>query len=63
MTVRCRSATGVAPTNDRRFFGRVARDGALGLGTAYVNGLWDSPAVDEMITRRLELGRDIGQRR
>lgn len=37
--------------NDRRFFGRVARDGALGLGTAYVNGWWDSPAVDEMITR------------
>lgn len=42
--------------NDRRFFERVARDGALGLGTAYVDGWWDSPAVDEMITR-LHLAR------
>lgn len=37
--------------NDRRFFIRVARDGALGLGESYVDGWWDSPAVDEMITR------------
>lgn len=37
--------------SDRRFFARVARDGAMGLGTAYVEGWWDSPAVDEMITR------------
>lgn len=37
--------------NDRRFFARVARDGALGLGESYVDGWWDSPAVDEMITR------------
>jgi cyclopropane-fatty-acyl-phospholipid synthase len=37
--------------SDQRFFRRVARDGAMGLGTAYVEGWWDSPAVDEMITR------------
>jgi len=37
--------------HDPRFFARVARDGALGLGESYVDGWWDSPAVDEMITR------------
>lgn len=37
--------------HDRRFFARVVRDGALGLGESYVDGWWDSPAVDEMITR------------
>lgn len=37
--------------HDRRFYGRVARDGAMGLGTSYVEGWWDSPAVDQMITR------------
>ncbi len=37
--------------HDRRFYARVARDGALGLGESYVDGWWDSPAVDEMITR------------
>ena len=36
---------------DRRFYARVARDGALGLGESYVEGWWDSPAVDQMITR------------
>src|SRR3954465_8341464 len=42
--------------HDRRFYARVARDGALGLGESYVDGWWDSPAVDEMITR-LHLAR------
>src|SRR3954465_9666864 len=55
--------------HDRRFYARVARDGALGLGEAYGDGggargvggwygggWWDSPAVDEMITR-LHLAR------
>lgn len=37
--------------HDPRFFAWVARDGALGLGEAYVHGLWDSPAVDQTITR------------
>jgi cyclopropane-fatty-acyl-phospholipid synthase len=37
--------------HDRRLFARVARDGALGLGESYVDGWWDSPAVDQMITR------------
>jgi cyclopropane-fatty-acyl-phospholipid synthase len=37
--------------HDRRFYGRVARDGSLGLGEAYMDGWWDSPAVDQMIAR------------
>src|SRR5215469_151740 len=37
--------------NDRRFYARLARDGAMGLGESYMDGWWDSPAVDEMITR------------
>ena len=37
--------------HDRRFFTRVARAGALGLGEAYMEGWWDSPAVDQMLTR------------
>lgn len=37
--------------HDPQFYSWVARDGALGLGEAYVNGLWDSPALDQMITR------------
>ena len=37
--------------HDRRFYARVARDGALGLGESYIDGWWDSPAIDQMITR------------
>ena len=37
--------------HDRRFYARVARDGALGLGESYIDGWWDSPSVDAMITR------------
>ena len=37
--------------HDRRFYARVARDGALGLGESYVDGWWDCPALDQMITR------------
>lgn len=39
--------------HDRRFYPRVARDGSLGLGETYVEGWWDCPAVDQMITRIL----------
>jgi cyclopropane-fatty-acyl-phospholipid synthase len=45
------SATHDIVVHDPRFYDWVARDGALGLGEAYVHGFWDSPAVDEMITR------------
>lgn len=36
---------------DRRFYGRVARDGSLGLGESYMEGWWECPAIDQMITR------------
>src|SRR5947209_6480043 len=37
--------------HDPRFYARVAADGPLGLGEAYIDGWWDSPAVDAMLTR------------
>jgi len=33
------------------FFSRMARDGPLGLGESYMDGWWDSPSIDELITR------------
>jgi cyclopropane-fatty-acyl-phospholipid synthase len=49
--------------HDPRFYGRVARTGALGLGESYVDGWWDCPAVDQMIAR-LHLSRlPTGMRR
>jgi cyclopropane-fatty-acyl-phospholipid synthase len=39
--------------HDRRVYARVLRDGSLGLGEAYVEGWWDSQAVDETLTRIL----------
>ena len=40
--------------HDERFFGRLVRDGSLGLGESYVEGWWDCPAVDQLFDR---LGR------
>lgn len=34
---------------DERFYGRVARDGALGFGDAYVDGWWECDAIDELV--------------
>jgi cyclopropane-fatty-acyl-phospholipid synthase len=36
-----------------RFYGRVVRDTTLGLGESYVDGWWDSAAVDETINHML----------
>jgi len=36
---------------DERFYGRVLKDGSLGLGEAYMDGWWDSPELDEFFTR------------
>jgi cyclopropane-fatty-acyl-phospholipid synthase len=41
---------------DGRFYGRVMRDGSLGLGEAYIEGWWDCPQVDELICRLLRSG-------
>lgn len=44
--------------HDDRFYDRVVRDGTLGVGESYVEGWWDSPAldqtVDHMIRAQLE---------
>lgn len=35
------------------FYARLLRDGSLGLGEAYMDGWWDSPAIDQFICRAL----------
>jgi cyclopropane-fatty-acyl-phospholipid synthase len=42
--------------HDKRVYARVLRDGSLGLGESYVEGWWDSPAVDETLARILAAG-------
>jgi cyclopropane-fatty-acyl-phospholipid synthase len=37
--------------HDERLWARILRDGTLGAGEAYVEGWWDSPAVDQTIDR------------
>ncbi len=37
--------------NDERVWARILRDGTLGAGEAYVEGWWDSPALDQTIHR------------
>lgn len=39
--------------HDERFYARVLRDGTLGAGEAYVEGWWDSPALDQTVDRML----------
>ena len=42
--------------HDKNLFPRLARDGTLGLGEAYMDGWWDCPALDEMIDRAFRAG-------
>ena len=44
--------------HDERFYERVLRDGSLGLGESYMEGWWDSPAIDEFITQVLKAHLD-----
>jgi len=37
--------------HDTRVYARVLRDGTLGVGESYVDGWWDSPALDQMLQR------------
>jgi len=39
--------------HDPAFYTRLLRDGSLGLGEAHVDGQWDSPAIDQTITKLL----------
>jgi cyclopropane-fatty-acyl-phospholipid synthase len=41
---------------DDTFYGRVLRQGSLGLGEAYVDGLWDSACLDETLARLIRAG-------
>ena len=36
---------------DDRFYQRLLRDGTLGFGEAYMEGWWESPALDQTIER------------
>jgi len=42
--------------HDRAFYGRVVRDGRLGLGESYVDGQWDTPSLDELTARLVRAG-------
>lgn len=44
--------------HDPRFYARVVRDGALGLGESYMDGWWDCAAVDQLIDRVLRARLD-----
>ena len=39
--------------HDKAFFTRVLRDGALGFGESYMDGLWDCEALDELTVKLL----------
>jgi len=47
--------------HDPRFYDRVLREVALGLGESYMDGWWDCPAIDQFIDRalRAELDKKI----
>jgi cyclopropane-fatty-acyl-phospholipid synthase len=44
--------------HDERLWSRMLRDGTLGVGEAYVDGWWDTPALDEFIDKALRV--DLG---
>ena len=37
--------------HDDRFYTRILRDGTLGFGESYMDGWWDSPALDQTTDR------------
>ena len=39
---------------DRHFFGRVLRQGSLGLGEAYMDGWWDAASLEESLRKLAE---------
>jgi len=44
--------------NDARFYARVLRDQALGLGESYLDGWWECPAIDQFVTRAFTANLD-----
>lgn len=47
--------------HDERLWARILRDGTLGAGEAYVEGWWDTPALDQLVERlqRLRLAEAL----
>ncbi len=43
---------------NNHFYDRVLRDGSFGLGEAYMLGWWESPSIDEFITKVLKARLD-----
>jgi cyclopropane-fatty-acyl-phospholipid synthase len=41
--------------HDRRVYARILTQGSLGFGESYMDGLWDSPALDELFHRLLSV--------
>lgn len=47
---------------DDRFYGRVLKEKSLGLGESYMDGWWETPALDQFIFRLLRSEIDKGVR-
>jgi cyclopropane-fatty-acyl-phospholipid synthase len=45
--------------HDERVYPRVLRDGTMAVGEAYVEGWWDSPALDQMLERIIRARVDL----
>jgi cyclopropane-fatty-acyl-phospholipid synthase len=47
--------------HDDRMWSRVLRDGTLGVGESYVEGWWDTPALDQFVDRamRMRIGETL----
>jgi len=44
--------------HNERFYQRILREGSLGMGESYLDGWWDSSAIDEMVSRILQANLD-----
>ncbi|MEJ7600828.1 MAG: cyclopropane fatty acyl phospholipid synthase [Kofleriaceae bacterium] len=47
--------------HDERLWSRILRDGTLGAGEAYMEGWWDTPALDQFVDKamRVQLGNTL----
>lgn len=48
--------------HDERLWARVLREGSLGAGDAYIEGWWDSPALDQTMERLMRARVDLAVR-
>ena len=47
---------GDVQVHDRRFYGRLVSDASVGLGESYMDGWWDSDALDVLVEKILRAG-------